>query len=449
MKKSLRTTPLWSYGAAAVTAFALGCGFWWHLQKQVELTRLIDDKATRLCVAYSDFSAEYVRLRHYFDRVLLTGHNDVEMTQFQQNLALFVLISQQLQEKEDFLHLLSPEQQGQIRIFIEQSATLLDKSQNTIAANSAQFRNFTQSLFALQDLIDQTSLKLTRQNHESSRMRKKSLQETLDRQNALLGFFMLVATGALLLYLRQRHKTQKQNQTLQKLEAQLQHARDDMAAFNQEKQELLASISHALLPPMQQLLASNEEKSAETLRTEINSIHETLSDLLEIAALDSGMGQLKLEDFDFHALLSTLTSDMLVASRAKGLLLSLEITTDVPIVLHGNAQRIRQILHTLIDNAIKHTQTGRIRINAYAAGRRSKKPRLRVDISDTGPGISQDDLPFIFKRAEATASANGRSIRQARSLARHLQGDLTVASRPMEGTTFTLDLPLTPATDPQ
>jgi len=448
MKIPLREIRTWPYGVLAVTTVSLMATLWWNMQKQGELTSLIDDKAVRLGSAYGDFSAEYFRVRHHFDRVLLTGHNDVEMTQFQQNLALFVLMLQQLQEQEDFLRLLSPEQQGQIRIFIEQSGALLDKSQQTITVNSAQFRNFTQTLLALQDLIDQTALSLARQNHESAHIRKQNLQSTLDRQNALLGVLALLSCGALLLCLQQWRKTQQQEKAMQKLEAQLRHAREDMAAFNQEKQELLASISNALLPPMQQLLNA-EEKSAETLRAEVTSIHETLSDLLEIAALDSGMGQLKLEDFDFHALLSTLTSEMLVASRAKGLLLSLEITTDVPIVIHGNALRIRQILQTLIENAIAQTQIGRIRINAYAAGRRSKKPRLRIDVSDTGPGIEQDALPFVFKRPEAVSTQHGRSIRQARSLARHLQGDLTVASRPKEGTTFTLDLPLIPAVEPQ
>lgn len=413
------------------------------MQKQGELLEQIDNKAVSLYSTYSDFSSEYFRLRHQLDRVMLTQHSDLEITQLQQNLGLFIILLQQLLEKNDFSQILPAEKQGQIRIFIEQSHSLLDKSQQNLSINSAPFRNFSQSLFALQELIDQSTLAIARQTHESTQSQKKKLRESMAIQDLCLSFSMLLAIGSLLLWLRQLRHGQRQNQSLQKLQAQLKNASDDLSAFNQEKQELLASISNTLLPPLHALLQLPPgENTAQEIQARISKINEDVTDLLEIAALDSGMGQLKLDDFDFHALLSTLTSEMLVASRAKGLLLSLEITTDVPIVLHGNAQRIRQILHTLIDNAIKHTQTGRIRINAYAAGRRSKKPRLRIDVSDTGPGITQEALPFVFKTSGTTPGQTCRNIRQARSLARHLQGDLTVASRAMEGTTFTLDLPL-------
>jgi signal transduction histidine kinase len=443
MKPSLQKTRAWPYSITAITTFALAAGFWWNMQKQGFFLEQSDDDAVRLYAAYGDFSSEYYRLRHQLDRVLLTQHSDLEMTQFQQNLALFVLLLQQLLEKNQIEKILPPERLGQISIFVEQAGMLLDKSQQTVTVSSVTFRNFSQSLFALQELIDQTALMIDRQTHESNRKRKNALRDSLNLQNLQLFISMLLAVASLLLWLRQLSKTQEQDQALLNLQDQLKHARDDLAVFNHEKQALLAGISNALLPPLHQLLQSPADRqSATEIREKVASINEELTDLLEVAALDSGMGQLKMQDFDFHALLTALTSEMLVASRAKGLLLSLEITTDVPITLHGNAQRIRQILHTLIENAIKHTQTGRIRINAYAAGRRSKKPRLRIDVSDTGPGITSENLPFVFKPSGTTPGQTCANIRQARSLARHMQGDLTVASRPMEGTTFTLDLPL-------
>jgi signal transduction histidine kinase len=112
--------------------------------------------------------------------------------------------------------------------------------------------------------------------------------------------------------------------------------------------------------------------------------------------------------------------------------------------VHGDATMVRQILINLLGNAIKFTPQGRIELAVHARGRMGA-----VTVTDTGPGVSQADLERIFERywsGDGIARRNhrgaGMGLAISRELARELGGDLTVASMPDHGATFTLILPL-------
>ncbi|MCE7979036.1 MAG: hybrid sensor histidine kinase/response regulator, partial [Nitrospira sp. NTP1] len=124
-----------------------------------------------------------------------------------------------------------------------------------------------------------------------------------------------------------------------------------------------------------------------------------------------------------------------------GLSLTLTIAQDIPITLHGDPHRLRQILTNLISNALKFTATGRIAISA--AMEPGSSGQVRVDVSDTGIGISQDAQNRIF---DAFAQADGSTTRKyggtglglaiVKQLVGMMGGHMGLTSVPGEGSTF-------------
>ena len=104
-------------------------------------------------------------------------------------------------------------------------------------------------------------------------------------------------------------------------------------------------------------------------------------------------------------------------------------------------QRVRQILVNLVGNALKFTESGEVEVVAA----RTDDARYRIEVRDTGPGISADQQEEIFEefhQAEALAPGTGLGLPISRRLARAMGGDVTVESEPNRGSTFRLDLPL-------
>ena len=110
--------------------------------------------------------------------------------------------------------------------------------------------------------------------------------------------------------------------------------------------------------------------------------------------------------------------------------------------VRGDAERLRQVLMNLLDNAIKYSPEGdEVEVRAY-----SEDGRIRVDVRDNGPGIAREDQRLIFEKfgrvtSGHTTSGTGLGLFIARSIAEAHGGSLDVTSAPERGATFTLDLP--------
>lgn len=437
MKHPGQNTLIWPYALTAGIALALACAMWWSLKTQAQLIGQLDEESGKLCTLHADFSAEYFKLRHQLDRVILTQGNELEMAQLEQGLTLFGMLNQQLRDL-DRNQTINRASFAAIDSFLGSTRAML--RQTPEKPSPGAFRIALDAMRELQHPVSQIAQQIAEQSQHRAAMQKALQRKASAGQHFLFGLAILLAIAAFLLWARQLKNSRQQSAELAHSQAQQQHLADDLSAFNQEKQLLLQAVSSTALPALQAMLHTLD--AGESVRKQLVQLNDELADLLEIAALDSGSAQLQSESFDLHSLLTLLTSELLPACREKNLLLSLEITTDVPIMLKSNPVRIRQILHILIDNAIRHTTKGRIRVNAYAAARKTRHPRLRIDVSDTGCGIMPDRLPLIFRTTGSTPGS--KNARHARILARHLGGELSVASRFGEGTTFTLDLPFTP-----
>ncbi|MBS0297752.1 MAG: tetratricopeptide repeat protein [Proteobacteria bacterium] len=244
--------------------------------------------------------------------------------------------------------------------------------------------------------------------------------------------------------------------------AELEQSNDALHAALAARSEFLASTSHEIRTPlhgilgMTQVLLTDPDITGEArerlklVQTSGETMNALVSDLLDAAKIESGAVTLHREPMDLGRLLDDTRRMWADKASTKGLAFDIA-RQDGPAWIVEDADRLRQILFNLIANALKFTEHGSVRVRVDAEGE-----RLRFAVSDTGIGIPPDQLDRIF---ESFTQVDGGRSRQyggtglglaiSRKLARALGGDITAESRPGEGSTFILDLPLTSAEAPR
>jgi PAS domain S-box-containing protein len=232
------------------------------------------------------------------------------------------------------------------------------------------------------------------------------------------------------------------------------------------KSRFLAMMSHELRTPMTAVigmgellvatpLTQHQQGYVTALRSSADTLLTILNDILDFSKIEAG--QLDLEDIDFA--LPTLVDDaiqlFLVRAAAKGLTLSASIAHDTPQVLRGDPTRLRQVLFNLLSNAIKFTHHGGIDVAVWSPGADETGIALRVDVTDTGIGITPEQerrLFEAFSQAEISTTrrygGTGLGLTICRRLVAAMGGEIGLTSQPGGGTTFRFTIRLRPAEGP-
>jgi signal transduction histidine kinase len=172
-----------------------------------------------------------------------------------------------------------------------------------------------------------------------------------------------------------------------------------------------------------------------------------ISDLRDLALADAGQLQITRQPADLRALIEKTASAFAVPANEKNISLTTQITEPLP-QLNLDAQRIEQVLRNLIGNALRHTpEGGTVRVECTAAGVRQSAVIARV--SDTGAGISREDLPHVFERfwrGDKSRSRAGGGAGLGLAIAKQLiaahGGAIGVESEAGRGATFWFTLPV-------
>lgn len=222
---------------------------------------------------------------------------------------------------------------------------------------------------------------------------------------------------------------------------------------NRAKSLFLANMSHEIRTPLNGILGLVEqlldtplsEQQSRNLQMVLNSSEHLMviiNDILDLAKIESGKAQLEVIDFSLVEVLQKTLGLMRASAELKGLALSLEIAPGLEWV-KGDAHKIQQIITNLLGNAIKFTEQGSVTIRAYLV-----QQSLRMEVNDTGCGISQHDSQSLFeafKQVDASTTrrygGTGLGLSICKKLTELMAGQIGVNSEVGQGSTFWIEIP--------
>jgi len=301
-----------------------------------------------------------------------------------------------------------------------------------------------------------------------------SLQEPFFVNRVLSSAAMLVTAGLGHIWIEateqletQRRTLEVQNKALQAANVELISHQELIANQNEElerrrreaeevssrKSRLLASVSHDIRQPIniinltaEVMLGFAENPAlttlAQRLKSNAHSMTELISDLLDMAQLDSGRMQLNESLFSLNDLVAGQCNELRMLAETKGL----QLETGLPeqsIELKTDRAKLSRILSNLIGNAVKFTEKGGVTVTATV----SAAGEALIMVHDTGTGIAPDQLDRLFDefaqmhKKDKVRTGWGLGLAICRRLVEILEGSITVQSVLGEGSTFTLTIP--------
>ncbi|MGH7617368.1 MAG: GAF domain-containing sensor histidine kinase, partial [Gemmatimonadaceae bacterium] len=232
-------------------------------------------------------------------------------------------------------------------------------------------------------------------------------------------------------------------------------------AANEAKTNFLATMSHELRTPLTaiigygELLAEGitgpvtEEQRQQLERIRISATHllSLIDDILLYARVEAGSEAVRLEPVVAKGVVDDAMAFVAPAAAERGLSLKAE-PTDAALMLRTDGGKLRQMLVSLLSNAVKFTTRGDVSVRAFA-----RDSIVIFEVRDTGIGIDREDLEHVFDpfwQVEQTPTrkigGSGLGLSVTQRLAHLLGGNVTVRSEPFVGSTFSIALPASPTT---
>ena len=222
------------------------------------------------------------------------------------------------------------------------------------------------------------------------------------------------------------------------------------------KTAFLANTSHEMRTPLHGVLGlarlARESRDEQTRQGYLDSLLEsaqalscTISDVLDVSRIEAGRLAIQRAQFELPVLLAGLQRNFDDAARRKGVALRLSVDPSLARVVEGDSLRVRQVLDSLVGNAVKFTERGLVQIRVEAAA----PDRIRFVITDTGPGVAPELLERLFEPFTQADESDTRRVGGlglglwiARQLTERMGGEISAVSTPGMGSSFRVELPL-------
>jgi signal transduction histidine kinase len=239
---------------------------------------------------------------------------------------------------------------------------------------------------------------------------------------------------------------------------EIQDKSRQLAEASQHKSQFLANMSHELRTPLNAIIGVSEmlREDVEALKQDTEPLDRVLgaarhllaliNDVLDLSKIEAGRMDLQLEDFALAPLVDNVvkTIEPLAAKNENRLAVSCDAAIGW---LHADPMRLRQTLLNLMSNANKFTERGSISVDARH-GRENGRDWISIAVADTGIGMTPEQMGKLFQEfSQADASTTrkyggtGLGLAISKRFCQMMGGDITVASEPGRGSTFTIRLP--------
>jgi PAS domain S-box-containing protein len=237
---------------------------------------------------------------------------------------------------------------------------------------------------------------------------------------------------------------------------ELSRAKENALRASRAKSDFLANMSHEIRTPMNAIIGMTtlakssfdmDRKNYCLDKIEKASLHllGIINDILDMSKIEANKFELSCTDFSFESMLQSVTNVVTVRMTEKRLQFFSRVDEGIPAVLHGDAQRLAQVLTNLLGNAVKFTpERGIIRLDARLEERTDRACTLKISVSDTGIGIDGEVLPRLFSSFEQAESGTSRKFGGtglglviSKRIVEMMGGRIWVESEPGRGSLFT------------
>ncbi len=249
-------------------------------------------------------------------------------------------------------------------------------------------------------------------------------------------------------------------------ERDLEEARRHAEAASQAKSGFLANMSHEIRTPLSGIIGLTQMALGQSPRPEIRENLEMIldssrallgivNDILDFSKIEAGKMEFTPVDFEMREMLDRTMKPFLFAARQKGLKLAVRVASDLPEAMHGDPDRLMQVVRNLVGNSLKFTEQGEVSVN-FRLLRPGDPMLVECAVRDTGIGIPEDrmhELFQVFTQLETARTkrfgGTGLGLAISRRLVEMMGGTISVESRVGRGSTFSFTVSLRPAAEEQ